>query len=136
VEDEKNDRWILFKDPSSEASPEWVVAWRPWTDARVRESLTETAQHLTSLEEHAANLERQLSEERILRKSLQEDLRQFSTFEQICNSGMLRNFKIDSESDFAQTILGYLQQTMELQINHLKQELPQKRGPEGHLRSA
>ena len=136
MEDEKNDRWILFKAPESEGNPVWVVAWRSWTDERVRESLTETAQHLTNLEAHAATLEEQLAEERKLRKSLQEDLRQFSTFEQICNSGMLRNFKIDSESDFAQTILGYLQQTMELQINHLRQELPQKRGPEGHLRSA
>jgi hypothetical protein len=77
------------------------------------------------LNEHEATIAQQRAEmlkvEEQL-KSLQEDLKSFSTFEQICNSGMLRNFKIDSESDFAQTILSLLQRTMELQISHLHQK--------------
>ena len=75
--------------------------------------------YVNELEEAKHNLETELLKERELRISLQEDVRQFNTFEQICNSGMLRNFKIDSEGDFGRTILGLLQKTMELQIDHL-----------------
>jgi len=74
---------------------------------------------LNTYEATIARLETELTSVHETARSLREDLVNFSTFEQICNSGMLRNFKIDSESEFAQTILNLLQQTMELQINHL-----------------
>lgn len=83
------------------------------------ENLNEIAQRITKLEASKANLESQLQEDRAELTSLREEVKLFSTFEQICNSGMLRNFKIDPEGDFAQVILGLLQRTMELQINHL-----------------
>lgn len=77
------------------------------------------AKTLNDQEATIAHLRGELLESEKLRKSLSEDLSQYSTFEQICNSGMLRNLKIDSESPFAQTILSLLQRTMELQIAHL-----------------
>jgi len=92
------------------------------------ETFRTTAAYLNELEAAKRNLEAALQEERKLRASLQEDVRQFNTFEQICNSGMLRNFKIDPEGDFGQTILSLLQRTMELQISHLgKQTGPTKK---------
>lgn len=84
-----------------------------------RKNLEEICALLNDLEETTANQRAKLQEVEEKLKSLSEDLKSFSTFEQICNSGMLRNFKIDSESDFARTILNLLQQTMELQISHL-----------------
>jgi hypothetical protein len=82
--------------------------------------LPEVAHYLNELEETTASQATELSNVKEQLRSLREDLSQFSTFEQICNSGMLRNFKIDADSEFAQTILKLLQSTMELQINHLK----------------
>jgi hypothetical protein len=73
----------------------------------------------------------ELSEAKKLIKSLSEDLTQFSAFEQICNSGLLRNLKVDGESDFAQTLLGLLQSTLELQVSHLKA----KQRPDKHQAS-
>lgn len=92
---------------------------------RTQKNLNEIAKRLSKLEESKANLERQVQEDKEELASLREEVKLFSTFEQICNSGMLRNFKIDPEGDFAQVILGLLQRTMELQINHLAG--PQKR---------
>jgi len=93
---------------------------------KTQENLNEVAKRLTYLEESKANLERQVQEDKEELASLREEVKLFSTFEQICNSGMLRNFKIDPDSGFAQVILGLLQRTMELQIDHLAG--PQKRG--------
>jgi len=96
---------------------------RDWFNDRL-ERLTD---QLNTYEETIALLEAELTSVHETARSLREDLVNFSTFEQICNSGMLRNFKIDSESEFAQTILNLLQQTMELQINHLNgQQKPTK----------
>jgi len=90
---------------------------------------------LNTLEEARAYLKAELQEVEETCKSLREDLSNFSTFEQICNSGMLRNFKIDSESEFAKVILSLLQRTMELQIDHLQAET-EPNSPEGgfHVR--
>jgi hypothetical protein len=77
------------------------------------------AKTLNDQEATIAHLRAELLASEQQRRSLLEDLSQYSTFEQICNSGMLRNLKIDSESPFAQTILSLLQKTMELQISHL-----------------
>jgi Asp-tRNA(Asn)/Glu-tRNA(Gln) amidotransferase C subunit len=85
----------------------------------VAKELPEVADYLNELEDTLASQATELSNVKEQLRSLREDLSQFSTFEQICNSGMLRNFKIDSESEFAKVILKLLQQTMELQINHL-----------------
>jgi hypothetical protein len=84
-----------------------------------RENLVEIALKVTTLEQRNASLEEQLREDRAELTSLREEVKLFSTFEQVCNSGMLRNFKIDPEGDFAKVILGLLQRTMELQITHL-----------------
>jgi hypothetical protein len=84
------------------------------------EGMEHSLDYLVQLEESRAKLEAELQEVKNQVKSLQQDLISFSTFEQICNSGMLRNFKIDPESEFAQTILELLKQTMELQIGHLQ----------------
>jgi chromosome segregation ATPase len=84
--------------------------------------LEQIAAHLNDLEAELAQRNADLQEACETIKSLRQDLNNFSTFEQICNSGMLRNFKIDSESPFAQTILSLLQRTMELQISHLHAE--------------
>jgi hypothetical protein len=82
-------------------------------------NLEEVANKVLYLETKVATQETQMREDRAELASLREEVKLFSTFEQICNSGMLRNFKIDPEGDFAQVILGLLQRTMELQINHL-----------------
>lgn len=86
------------------------------------EHMEELVSLLNGLETAKAQLEAELTEVQETCKSLREDLSNFSTFEQICNSGMLRNFKIDSESPFAQVILRLLQQTMELQLSHLRRD--------------
>jgi len=92
-----------------------------WDDRNFRKvEMGEVEDLLNDRERTIAQLEADLTEVTKTCKSLREDLSNFSTFEQICNSGMLRNFKIDSESDFAQTILQLLQRTMELQISHLE----------------
>lgn len=95
---------------------------RVYDASAVERELPEVAHYLNELEELTASQAAELSNVKEQLRSLREDLSQFSTFEQICNSGMLRNFKIDSESEFAQTILKLLQSTMELQIHHLKAE--------------
>lgn len=103
------------------------LRWQPrmlyyTTDARAEQEsrLRQTSDLLNVLEVTVTALAAELSQVQELMRSLREDLHNFSTFEQICNSGMLRNFKIDSESEFAQTILSLLQRTMELQIHHLE----------------
>ena len=129
--------WMITKSPSSAAG-----GWRAHREAskaasqQAGENARDIAAKLNSLEEEVARLESRLVEEQKLRMSLQEDVRQFSTFEQICNSGMLRNFKIDQESDFAQTILSLLKQTMELQIEHLQPTTAKEQRQGGHLRPA
>ena len=90
-------------------------------DKGLQKELNEISDHVNDLEESEAKLEAELQEVKEQMRSLRQDLHSFSTFEQICNSGMLRNFKIDTESEFAQTILGLLQKTMELQIHHLSE---------------
>jgi hypothetical protein len=91
------------------------------------EKFRTVAAYLNELEATKHRLEAELQEEKKLRISLQEDVRQFNTFEQICNSGMLRNFKIDPEGDFGLTILSLLQRTMELQIQHLGKTVDRKK---------
>ena len=87
----------------------------------VRKELGEISDYVNELEARNTAIEVELTEVKEQMRSLRQDLHSFSTFEQICNSGMLRNFKIDAESEFAQTILGLLQKTMELQIHHLSE---------------
>jgi hypothetical protein len=107
---------------------EYGAISRPFTVGRLplKVSLQEYEDHmdevvnmLNDFDEARADLEQKLHDVQEDNRSLREDLKIFSTFEQICNSGMLRNFKIDSSSDFAQVILRLLQRTMELQISHL-----------------
>jgi len=123
-EGESNSPPILIIDRETSVS-----GVQHWTLQRVRsntanrkrqeETLSKVPTLLNELEESKAQLEAELQRTCEIAESLRKDLVHFSTFEQICNSGMLRNFKIDSESDFAQTILKLLQQTMELQIQLL-----------------
>jgi uncharacterized coiled-coil protein SlyX len=87
-----------------------------------RNNLNEICDFLNEREATIAQLRAEMLEVTKELGSLRQDLTSFSTFEQICNSGMLRNFKIDSESEFAKTILNLLQRTMELQISHLRSE--------------
>jgi chromosome segregation ATPase len=104
-------------------APYWVESCPSRTTLEEHvEHLEELAETLNDLEASKAQLEADLTDVLETCKSLREDLSNFSTFEQICNSGMLRNFKIDSESPFAQVILRLLQQTMELQLSHLRRE--------------
>jgi len=129
--------WLISKAPTSvvggwKANREYSTAAKQ----QAGENARVIAAKLNSLEEEVARLESRLVEEQKLRMSLQEDVRQFSTFEQICNSGMLRNFKIDQESDFAQTILNLLKRTMELQIGHLQPTTAKERRQGDHLRPA
>lgn len=118
----------FFSQSKTESGP---VLWRvgpqhPQPEvAEQRIHLEQMADYVTELEATRARLEAELLEEKKVCKSLREDLSNFSTFEQICNSGMLRNFKIDSESPFAQVILRLLQRTMELQISHLEAPDPE-----------
>ena len=129
--------WIVSKAPSTESG-----GWKAHREfsrtakEQAGENARSVANSLNDLEEEVARLRSRLVEEQKLRMSLQEDVRQFSTFEQICNSGMLRNFKIDSESDFAQTILSLLERTMELQIGHLQPTTAGEGRQGDHLRSA
>jgi len=110
--------WVLRQGPDG-----WLVGWSESTNAPqekyIRNQLQEAANRMNYLENSKDKLERQVQEDKEELASLREEVKLFSTFEQICNSGMLRNFKIDPEGDFAQVILGLLQRTMELQINHL-----------------
>lgn len=116
---------VLWKFTKDSHAPSGTLEWRvgsvgPGTTVEDhRKNLEQTSDLLNSLEVSKTRLEAELSEAQKTLKSLREDLSSFSTFEQICNSGMLRNFKIDSESEFAQTILRLLQRTMELQISLL-----------------
>lgn len=121
-------RKIFNRQYSSEGIPFWKLSYHEgsWTLNEVEDDLQEVRDRLNYLEAKVADLEPRIAKEVEHRRSLQEDLLKFSTFEQICNSGMLRNFKIDSDSDFAQVILELLQQTMELQIGHLQQRIPRK----------
>jgi hypothetical protein len=107
--------------PGIDGNSEWRVGTtHPRLDVEGhRLNLEQTCDLLNSLEKTKAQLEADLTEAQKTLRSLQEDLSSFSTFEQVCNSGMLRNFKIDSESQFAQTILSLLQRVMELQISLL-----------------
>jgi len=109
-EREGNDRWWVGNCGSRTSQEEH------------RNNLNETCDLLNNLEATIAQQRAEMLEVTEQLKSLRQDLTSFSTFEQICNSGMLRNFKIDSESDFARTILSLLQRTMELQISHLRSE--------------
>jgi len=116
---------LITFDPQAEPGKQWVLVLgtnrRPYrfTTERLVETTREARLRLNYLEELVLSLTAELAKVKEKERSLREDLTQFSTFEQICNSGMLRNFKIDSESDFAKVILSLLQQTMELQISHL-----------------
>jgi hypothetical protein len=124
--------WSFTKNGTNEAGEKiWRVGVQhPIADvAEHRHHLEQMAILLNELEASKANLEAKLTEVLKVNESLRQDLSNFSTFEQICNSGMLRNFKIDSESPFAQTILSLLQRTMELQISHLSDSLPATEGP-------
>lgn len=119
---------FIWKPPTESGRPRWKrstgrnVSWQEY-----RDHLDEICDTLNFLEEDKARLVTELQESRESLSSLRQELQHFSTFEQICNSGMLRNFKIDSESDFAQTILKLLQQTMELQISLLTPGISQPR---------
>jgi hypothetical protein len=143
---ESQERQIGMKDfrpqtvwssvPAEDGSRRWSVGWYSFESQSDYEGhLNKAVSRLNELEETTVSLSAKLAEEQALRKSLQEDLQQFSVFEQICNSGMLRNFKIDSESDFAQVILKLLQQTMELQVSHLTQRKASSTEKEPPLRS-
>jgi len=124
--------WTFTKNGHSEDGTKiWHVrAQFPKPEiAQHRHHLEQIADLLNEQEATIARLSQELSEVLKDCKSLREDLSSFSTFEQICNSGMLRNFKIDSESPFAQTILSLLQRTMELQISHLSDQIPDPERP-------
>lgn len=111
--------WILSKDYTGSYKVVYQDTTSKRTEESVQEQLRAVAKHLNELEIRAHNQAVELQEGREKLASLLEEVKLFSTFEQICNSGMLRNFKIDPESDFAQVILGLLQRTMELQIDTL-----------------
>jgi chromosome segregation ATPase len=119
--------WSLTRSsaPDPESKTHWKLGQMPLRSSTedYRHHMEQTRSALNDLEATKARLEVELSEVTKTVRSLQEDLNNFSTFEQICNSGMLRNFKIDSESEFAQVILKLLQRTMELQISHLQQKV-------------
>jgi len=122
---------VRMEDPSDPTDSPWRVQ-RVGSSISAKEwegQLIALAETLNNLEEQKHALITDLLKVKETQRSLQEDLRNFSTFEQICNSGMLRNFKIDSESPFAQVILSLLQQTMELQISHLQSR--RQDGPDG-----
>jgi len=113
-------------DPDRDGNEHWRVGSPgSWISQQGhRDNLNKTCDLLNDQEATIARLRAEMSEVTKELGSLREDLKSFSTFEQICNSGMLRNFKIDSESPFAQTILNLLQRTMELQISHLDSAQP------------
>jgi len=126
---------------SNQKGPLWVSRGVPREEQQTRKGLDEVVNLLNELEDSKRILEAELSKEKKLRKSLQEDLRQFSTFEQICNSGILRNFKIDAEGTTGQTILRMMLRTMELQLSHLgdtpENEAPAEEGEDSQpLRAA
>lgn len=111
-------------DPEAPGDSPWRVKRLPLRSSIEEwdKSLERVAHQLNELEAQKHDLIAELLKVRETERSLREDLTNFSTFEQICNSGMLRNFKIDAESPFAQVILSLLQQTMELQLSHLQKE--------------
>lgn len=121
--------WSLNRNSSPDLAPGdfWKMNQMPLRTSLddYRHHMEQTRNSLNDLEASKARLEAELTEVTKTVRSLREDLNNFSTFEQICNSGMLRNFKIDSESEFAQVILKLLQRTMELQITHLQQDHPE-----------
>jgi len=117
---------IRYADCGSDAEGFAIQAYKvgppgSWpAESDQKRNLEEVASTLNLQAARIESLGEELSEAKKLIKSLSEDLTQFSAFEQICNSGLLRNLKVDGESDFAQTLLGLLQSTLELQVSHLK----------------
>lgn len=118
-------------------SNEKGIRWRPGTaSSRDLETISladvkdQISLLLNDLEDRIRTLEASLTKEEEHRKSLQQDLRQFSTFEQICNSGLLRNFKLEAEGEIGQAILGMMLRTMELQLGHLQKTLPGENSPD------
>jgi len=128
-------------DQCPRGSPQWADHVRSTLNEEQREFLSLALERLQgqlkkmnkeiqSLKNQLQSKDRKLLEKVELVASLREEATQVSLFEQICNSGMLRNFKIDSESPFAQRILQFLETTMELQVRTLSRVESPRKDPE------